>query len=131
MTAPATNEERTAALEAVRAASEVTTQRRLVEGDTLIKGDESPVTVADFAAQALVAATLADALGEIDMVGEEDATDPSALRGSHLESRRGTRSAHKANRERCLSRGSRRRGGALREFIDLARAEVRRSSRGR
>jgi 3'(2'), 5'-bisphosphate nucleotidase len=66
-----------AALAAVRAASALTAgaQGRLAAGDTLTKGDESPVTVADFAAQAIVCATLTDALGEIDLVGEEDSAD--------------------------------------------------------
>ncbi len=69
--------ERSAALDAVRAAAQLTdaAQGRLVAGDTLTKGDESPVTVADFAAQAVVCAVLSDRLGHIDMVGEEDATD--------------------------------------------------------
>ena len=39
-------------------------QNRLVAGDTLTKGDDSPVTVADFAAQAVVCAGLTDALGD-------------------------------------------------------------------
>jgi 3'(2'), 5'-bisphosphate nucleotidase len=66
-----------AALAAVRAASELCAgaQGRLADGDTLTKGDESPVTVADFAAQAVVCATLTDALGAIDLVGEEDSDD--------------------------------------------------------
>jgi 3'(2'), 5'-bisphosphate nucleotidase len=41
----------------------------------LTKGDESPVTIADFAAQAMVNATLTEALGDIAMVGEEDTDD--------------------------------------------------------
>jgi 3'(2'), 5'-bisphosphate nucleotidase len=66
-----------AAIAAVRAASELCsrTQGRLVAGDTLTKGDDSPVTVADFASQAVVAASLADALGAFDLVGEEDSDD--------------------------------------------------------
>ena len=66
-----------AALSAVRAASTLcaAAQGRLAAGDTLTKGDDSPVTVADFAAQAVVCATLSDALGPIDMVGEEDSSD--------------------------------------------------------
>ena len=42
-----------AALQAVRAASALCAgaQGRLAAGDTLTKGDASPVTVADFAAQ--------------------------------------------------------------------------------
>ncbi len=72
--------ERNTALAAVRAASHLTdaAQGRLVAGDTLTKGDESPVTVADFAAQAIVSAELVDGLGEIVMVGEEDAADLTA-----------------------------------------------------
>lgn len=70
-----------AAVAAVRAASALCAgaQGRLVAGDTLTKGDDSPVTVADFAAQAVVCAGLTDALGAIAMVGEEDAAD---LRGT-------------------------------------------------
>ena len=66
-----------AAVEAVRAASTLcaSAQGRLVAGDTLTKGDASPVTVADFAAQAVVCATLVDELGAIDLVGEEDSDD--------------------------------------------------------
>ena len=66
-----------AAIEAVAAASAMCAgaQGRLVAGDTLTKGDDSPVTVADFAAQAVVAAVLTDRLGAIDLVGEEDSTD--------------------------------------------------------
>jgi 3'(2'), 5'-bisphosphate nucleotidase len=69
-----------AAFEAVRSASEMCrrTQSRLLAGDTLTKGDDSPVTIADFAAQAVVAATLLEALGAFEMVGEEDVED---LRG--------------------------------------------------
>jgi 3'(2'), 5'-bisphosphate nucleotidase len=50
-------------------------QGRLVAGDTLTKGDESPVTVADFAAQAIVCRTLADRLGDVSIVGEETPDD--------------------------------------------------------
>jgi 3'(2'), 5'-bisphosphate nucleotidase len=80
----ATDSELTAALTAVRAASDLcrSTQGRLLAGDTLTKGDDSPVTVADFAAQAVVAATLTEALGHVELVGEEDSTD---LRGPERE----------------------------------------------
>jgi 3'(2'), 5'-bisphosphate nucleotidase len=47
----------------------------LVAGDTLTKGDASPVTVADFAAQAIVCATLVEHLGAIELVGEESSSD--------------------------------------------------------
>ncbi len=69
--------ERSAAVMAVRAASELcsSVQGRLVAGDTLTKGDESPVTVADFAAQAIVCATLVDHLGAVELVGEESSSD--------------------------------------------------------
>ena len=70
-------DELAAALGAVRAASQVCSgaQGRLLGGHTLTKGDESPVTIADFAAQAVVCAELTDALGAIEMIGEEDSDD--------------------------------------------------------
>lgn len=66
-----------AATEAVRRASRLTAdaQRRIGAGDTLVKDDHSPVTIADFAAQAVVCSSLVSALGPIEMVGEEDAND--------------------------------------------------------
>ncbi len=67
--------ERAIAQQAVLAASRVCqeVQQRLVAGSTLEKGDKSPVTVADFAAQAIVAHMLAGEFPELPMVGEEDA----------------------------------------------------------
>jgi len=47
-----------------------TAQGRLAEGRTLTKSDTSPVTVADFAAQAVVAATLTERLSELVLVGD-------------------------------------------------------------
>jgi 3'(2'), 5'-bisphosphate nucleotidase len=72
-----TPQERRAALAAVTAAAELCrgAQGRLAEGHTLTKGDDSPVTVADFAAQAVVAGTLAEALGTFALVGEESSSD--------------------------------------------------------
>ena len=72
-----TDRELDAAVAAVRAASALCAgaQGLLSSGDTLTKGDDSPVTVADFAAQAVVCARLTDALGDIAMIGEEDAAD--------------------------------------------------------
>jgi 3'(2'), 5'-bisphosphate nucleotidase len=66
-----------AAVAAVAAASHLTTsaQGRLLAGDTLTKTDDSPVTVADFGAQAVVCNALIEALGHVEMVGEEDADD--------------------------------------------------------
>jgi 3'(2'), 5'-bisphosphate nucleotidase len=66
-----------AAVEAVRAAAALTgaAQGRLASGETLTKGDASPVTVADFGAQAVVCATLAARLGDVAVIGEEDSSD--------------------------------------------------------
>lgn len=64
-------------MEAVRAAARicVDVQKRLVTADTLEKKDKSPVTVADFASQAIVCSLLAKALPSDRVVGEEDAAD--------------------------------------------------------
>lgn len=66
-----------AAVTAVDRAARATkaAQGRLAAGDTLTKDDESPVTVADFAAQAIVCRTLADVLGDVAVVGEEHPDD--------------------------------------------------------
>ncbi len=66
-----------AAFDAVRAAGRLTVaaQGRLAAGDTLTKGDDSPVTIADFGAQAIVCSVLTERLGDVDIVGEEDSTD--------------------------------------------------------
>ena len=62
-------------IEAVRRASGVcrAVQAALVTSDSLAKKDKSPVTVADFAAQAIVSHTLLQAFPSIPLVGEEDA----------------------------------------------------------
>jgi 3'(2'), 5'-bisphosphate nucleotidase len=64
-----------AAVVAVRAAARAcrAVQQHLVTIDTLEKGDKSPVTVADFASQAIVCARLTAALPGDRIVGEEDA----------------------------------------------------------
>jgi 3'(2'), 5'-bisphosphate nucleotidase len=69
------------ALDAVAQASKLcqAVQQRLVAGSTLQKGDKSPVTVADFGAQAIVSHLLHQAFPSIPLVGEEDA---DALRES-------------------------------------------------
>lgn len=71
--------ERAAAVDAVIKASRLcrAVQDRLVAGTTLQKGDKSPVTVADYGAQAVVGHLLRLEFPSIPMVGEEDA---SALR---------------------------------------------------
>jgi len=71
------------ALLAVRRAARATcaVQARQVGQGSLLKSDKSPVTVADFAAQALVASTLSEHFPDDPLVGEEDA---AALRqGEH------------------------------------------------
>jgi 3'(2'), 5'-bisphosphate nucleotidase len=63
------------AQEAARAAAVAcrAVQERLVKPETLEKKDKSPVTVADFASQAIVCSKLADALPGDPVVGEENA----------------------------------------------------------
>ena len=63
-----------AATEAVRAASRICrdVQRRLVDSEKLEKSDRSPVTVADFASQAIVCAGLSERCPGDPVVGEED-----------------------------------------------------------
>lgn len=63
-----------AARDAVTLASGVCreVQQALDSVREITKDDKSPVTVADFASQAVVASVLTDALGEIVLVGEED-----------------------------------------------------------
>ncbi len=70
------------AIAAVREACAVSraVQRELCTGDVLRKDDRSPVTVADFAAQALIARRLASADPTVVVVGEESA---SMLRANH------------------------------------------------
>ena len=64
-------------LEAVRAAARVcrAVQRRLVSAETLEKKDKSPVTVADFASQAIVCQRLEVAFADDALVGEEGSAE--------------------------------------------------------
>ena len=75
------------ALNAVAQACQATraVQAELDSIRQMTKDDRSPVTVADFAAQAIVCRHLIDELGAIDMVGEESAAD---LRGAEKETLR-------------------------------------------
>ena len=59
---------------AVRAAAKacVAVQKNLVTEDSLQKKDRSPVTVADYACQAVVCKMLSESLGDVSIVGEED-----------------------------------------------------------
>lgn len=69
--------ERQVAIEAVILACQLCrgVRETLVSDETLAKKDKSPVTVADYGAQALVSAALAAAFPADPLVGEEDATD--------------------------------------------------------
>ncbi len=63
-----------------------TVQAKLVDADTLQKKDKSPVTVADFASQAVVCALLEEHFAADPVVGEEDSQElrseaNAALRG--------------------------------------------------
>jgi 3'(2'), 5'-bisphosphate nucleotidase len=66
-----------AGIEAVRAAARVcrAVQQRLVSAETLEKKDKSPVTVADFASQAIVCERLARTLPNDAVVGEEGSAE--------------------------------------------------------
>ena len=69
--------EQLTAIEAVRAASRVcqSVQKRLVSAETLQKKDKSPVTVADFASQAVVCAKLTAEFPDDVMIAEEDSAE--------------------------------------------------------
>lgn len=69
--------ERRAAVEAVLTASKLcrSLQQRLSSSNVLTKGDESPVTIADFSSQAVISHMLAVEFPDIPLMGEEDATD--------------------------------------------------------
>ncbi|KAJ2156285.1 3'(2'),5'-bisphosphate nucleotidase [Coemansia sp. RSA 552] len=69
--------ERAVAIEAVERASRVCNAvfKRLVTEETLTKKDKSPVTVADFGAQAVVNAILEQHFPDDPIVGEEDSAD--------------------------------------------------------
>jgi 3'(2'), 5'-bisphosphate nucleotidase len=62
-------------------------QARLVSAETLAKKDKSPVTVADYGAQALVSAALAAAFPDDPLVGEEDAADLRSEQNAELRQR--------------------------------------------
>lgn len=71
------NEELRVALAAVRAASRIcrAVQVKRVDPNTIEKKDRSPVTVADFASQAIVCSRLEQALPDDPVVGEENADE--------------------------------------------------------
>jgi 3'(2'), 5'-bisphosphate nucleotidase len=65
------------ALDAVRAAASLCedVRKEMVSEDTFAKKDRSPVTVADFGAQAVICRALGDAFPGDPVVGEEDAAE--------------------------------------------------------
>jgi 3'(2'), 5'-bisphosphate nucleotidase len=80
-----------AALEAVRAAAHVCRAVAARHVDAITKTDDSPVTIADFAAQAIVVHRLAPAVPDLVVVGEESAAvlrDDDALADAVVEAAR-------------------------------------------
>lgn len=69
--------EREVAVQAVEQASRLcrAVQARLVSEESIAKKDASPVTIADFGAQAIVARALRGAFPALRLVGEEDAAE--------------------------------------------------------
>ncbi|KAJ1814543.1 3'(2'),5'-bisphosphate nucleotidase [Coemansia sp. RSA 2598] len=78
--------ERAVAIEAVERASKVCQSvfKRLVAEETLTKNDKSPVTVADFGAQAVVNSILEKHFPQDPIVGEEDSKDLQGDQGRAL-----------------------------------------------
>ena len=65
------------ALQAVAHASKLCSQiqDQLLDTETLVKSDQSPVTIADFVSQALIIATLQEHFPDDAVIGEEDSSD--------------------------------------------------------
>ncbi|KAL0574004.1 3'(2'),5'-bisphosphate nucleotidase [Marasmius crinis-equi] len=81
--------EKQLAIAAVRRASYLTSQvfNKLVKNETLTKGDKSPVTVGDYAAQALISSMLHHAYPDDPIVGEEDAASLRVESGKTMRER--------------------------------------------
>lgn len=81
--------ERRVAIEAVVKACQLcqTVQKTLISEDSLAKKDKSPVTVADFGAQAIVSDALATAFPSDPLVGEEDAAALRETDGADLKAK--------------------------------------------
>ncbi|KAF8962865.1 hypothetical protein BDZ97DRAFT_1702081 [Flammula alnicola] len=77
------------AVAAVRRACHLTSSvfNKLVKNETLTKGDKSPVTVGDFAAQAVISSILHRAFPADPIVGEEDASDLRVESGKGMKDR--------------------------------------------
>ncbi|KAI9291547.1 3',5'-bisphosphate nucleotidase [Neoconidiobolus thromboides FSU 785] len=78
--------ERRIAIDAVIRASKICRQvySQLVNEDTVIKKDRSPVTVADYSAQAVVNTLLTEYFPNDPIVGEEDSKDLKSSSGAEL-----------------------------------------------
>jgi HAL2 family 3'(2'),5'-bisphosphate nucleotidase len=103
-------------VEAVRAGARVcrAVQAKLQASDSIRKDDKSPVTVADLATQAIIARRLADAFGDVPLVGEEDSKVFDAGPGADLVE---TVLAHVRTEWAAATEAS------MREAIDLGRGE--------
>ena len=88
MSQPATSDERELALAAVERAARLCRAVQTERGDSLMlsKEDRSPVTVADYGAQAIVSLTLADGGFGLPIVGEERAAALRTEAGAPLRS---------------------------------------------
>lgn len=72
------------ALEAVRRASLVCRSVQSgIGGDSISKEDKSPVTIADFASQAVVCRALKEAFPDDPIIGEEDSAELKGAEGDH------------------------------------------------
>jgi 3'(2'), 5'-bisphosphate nucleotidase len=71
------NYEKQVAVKAVTEAAQlcVAVQSEMIKADALVKGDRSPVTIADFGSQALVCRRLSSVFPQDPIVAEEDATE--------------------------------------------------------
>ncbi|KAF5375864.1 hypothetical protein D9615_008187 [Tricholomella constricta] len=81
--------EKQVAVAAVRRACHLTSSvfNKLVKNETLTKGDKSPVTVGDYAAQAVISTILHHAFPSDFIVGEEDAAELREESGAGLRDR--------------------------------------------
>ncbi|KAG5645326.1 hypothetical protein DXG03_006515 [Asterophora parasitica] len=81
--------EKQVAIAAVRRACHLTSSvfNNLVTNETLTKGDKSPVTVGDYAAQAVISSVLWHAFPKDPIVGEEDAAELREESGSAMRDR--------------------------------------------
>lgn len=81
--------EKQLAVSAVRRACNLTSSvfNRLVKSETVVKNDKSPVTVADYSAQAVISSMLGNAFPGDPIVGEEDSADLRLESGKELRDR--------------------------------------------